>query len=692
MPPRLGAWACAKPRKSSVYPALFFRGACTAIFNSMSDEFDFEPRLGRIRTRGRASGRKYLHRILAAANLVRGSASALAGRGRFAGARGGRGAGIGRLLATGDRFAGLRGRRVIVKSRIVRLAGKDPAAARAHLRYVARGGTTREGEPGGLYGAEADAVDGKAFLARGAGDRHQFRFILSAEDGADYDDLRPLTRRLMAQVEEDLGTRLDWVAVDHHDTGHPHSHIIVRGRDAHGKDLVIARDYLTAGMCARAAELIDLDLGPRSDFEISGRLRAEVGQERLTGIDRALLRDAGADGTVSALGRDALDQALRIGRLRQLERFGLARRLRHGRWQLLSDLDATLRRMGERGDIIRTLQRAHRDRGRMPSPADLVIHDLAAPATGLVGRVLERGLADELEDRHYLVLEATDGRSHYLEIGKGVAVETPPAGGVVRIVPTRPAVRPADRAIATVAAANGGLYTVDAHLRLDPSASEAFAETHVRRLEAMRRLTGAVERRPDGSWVVAPDHLDRAAAFEALRARDRPVMVETLSERPLEQLVEADAATWLDRELVAAAPEALRDAGFGAEVRTAQARRRQWLIAQQLAVEEDGTTLYPPRLIETLRRRELVRVAGQLSAELGLPFVDAEAGMAIAGRLRRRVDLVSGRFALVENAREFTLVPWRPMLEQHVGKSVSGIMRPDRINWTLGRQRGPTIS
>src|SRR5690606_33236658 len=101
-------------------------------------------------------------------------------------------------------------------------------AAAAHLRYLQRDGTTREGERGMLYGPDSDAVDGRAFLERGAGDRHQFRFIVSAEDGAEYEDLKPLTRRLMGQLEKDLGTRLEWAAVDHFNTGHPHTHIVLR--------------------------------------------------------------------------------------------------------------------------------------------------------------------------------------------------------------------------------------------------------------------------------------------------------------------------------------------------------------------------------------------------------------------------------------------------------------------------------
>src|SRR3546814_6001752 len=98
-----------------------------------------------------------------------------------------------------------------------------------------------------------------------------------------------------------------------------------------------------------------------------------------------------------------------------------------------------------------------------------------------------------------------------------------------------------------------------------PSASASFAETHVRRLEAIRRVTGGVEREPDGTWVIAPDHLERAAAFERRQAQATPVVVHTLSSLPLERQVGAEGATWLDRELVAATPEPLRDAGVGRE-------------------------------------------------------------------------------------------------------------------------------
>jgi type IV secretory pathway VirD2 relaxase len=673
-------------------------------FRKMADDDSFEPRLGRQRQQGGKRARRYLGRVLAAANRARsGVAAPGLARGAFSGTRIGRGAGVGRMLASRGGHAASNSRRVIVKASIVKLAGKGASAAAAHLRYLQRDGTTREGDRGTLYGRDADAIDGKAFGERGAGDRHQFRFIVSPEDGDQYEDLKPLTRRLMARMEEDLGTKLDWVAVDHFNTGHPHTHIVVRGKDDRGADLVIARDYMTTGIRERAAELVDLDLGPRTHREIAQTLRAEVEQERLTSIDGTLLKGADAERVVATNGRDAFDQTLRAGRLAKLSRLGLAEPLGAGRFRLAPDLAETLRALGERGDVIRTMRREFSRAAIDRASADQAIYDPTAPdARPLVGRVLACGLADEHADRYYLIVDGVDGRSHYVAIGKPVlsfaeeGTETDaslPRGAIVRIDPVRPTVREVDRTIAAVAAVNGGRYDVDAHLRHDPTATQAFAETHVRRLEAMRRISGIVDRELSGRWIIASDHLDRVAVHEAARMQDRPVAISLLSAQSLDRLVDTDAATWIDSELVSATPEPVRDAGFGHDLRDAQARRRQWLVAQGFAEEAGDGTTFSNGMIVALQRRELLRVAGQLAGELNMPFREAAEGARIEGIYRRSVDLVSGRFALIERARDFTLVPWRPALERQVGKSVSGLIRGDGISWSIGRGRsGPSIS
>jgi type IV secretory pathway VirD2 relaxase len=565
------------------------------------------------------------------------------------------------------------------------------ASAIAHLRYLQRDGTTRQGERGSLYGRdEGQIIDGKAFLDRGASDRHQFRFIVAPEDGAEYDNLKPLIRRWMKQVEQDLGTKLDWVAVDHFNTGHPHSHVIVRGKDEHGKDLIIARDYMTQGLRARAAELVDLDLGPRSPQELMRAGQREIEQERFTNIDRRLLRAVDEQGLVRAAHGDGVEQSLRAGRLQTLARMELAVEERRGAWRLADDFEQSLRRRGERGDIIRTMQRAMRERAPERTPADYAIYD---PAGGLarpiVGRVIERGLSDEYTDRHYLIVDATDGLSHYVDIGL-----SPPetlGASIVRVTPASTAPRQVDRTVVEVALANGGRYNVDLHLRHDPTATEAFAETHVRRLEAIRRATGNVERAADGTWTIAPDHLARVEAYERMKAQRAPVVVEPLTSRKLDQLVGHDGVTWLDHTLTQGEPIAL-GRGFGAELRKALSARQQWLIDQQLASVEGEAVLLRANALAILQQRELRRVGTQLSRELGLEFATPAKGEPVEGVYRRAVAVGDTKYALIEKSREFVLVPWRPALERAVGKQVSGIIREGGISWTIGRGRsGPEI-
>jgi type IV secretory pathway VirD2 relaxase len=658
----------------------------------IDDGDDFKPRLGRMRATRAKKGARYLGRILAAATLAgqrTGKRSA-----RFDGSRIGRGAPVGRLLSA-RRAGDWRGaRRVIVKTRLVRLGGRGLAAARAHLKYIERDGVTREGAPGELYAAREDVADGGKFLERCRDDRHQFRFIVSAEEGDLMADLKPFVRRLLAQMEEDFGTRLDWVAVDHFNTGHPHSHIMLRGVDDRGQNLVIAREYLAHGMRGRASDIATRDLGPKTRLEIETRMRRDVGAERLTDIDRHLLREAAEGPLVRAADRDPFVQSVRAGRLQKLGALGLAEEVAPGQWSLDPALGETLKHMGARGDIIAAMNRELAARGLAAAPADRIVHDEAAPLVQpLVGRAAMRGLADEIADRHYLIVDGVDGRTHYVGIGKGDAVAPLPEQAIVRIEPAIAAAREADRTVAAVAAANGGRYDLAAHLRYDPAASAAFAETHVRRLEAMRRRGALVERDAGGSWKIAPDHVARAEAYERDMLRDRPVTVEILSAVPVEKLPRVGAITWLDREAQASAAGPIRDKGFGREVRTAMQARRQWLVEQELADVEEGALRYRAGALAALQRRELLRIAGQLSRELGKPFAEAEHGERVDGKLARRIDGTGGHYAVVEKAKQFTLVPWKPVFERHIGKEVSGRVRDGGISWTIGRGReGPEIS
>jgi type IV secretory pathway VirD2 relaxase len=588
--------------------------------------------------------------------------------------------------------ARVRARRVTVKVRIVKAQGKA-GGVQAHLRYLEREGVSRDGEPGRLYSTFTDDADRDAFIDRGLEDRHQFRIILSPEDGAAYEDLKPFTRDVMAQMETDLGTTLDWVAVDHHDTGHPHVHVVIRGVTEDGKTLNIAGDYLSYGIRHRAGEVLTRDLGPQTEQEVQRQLEHEVEAERLTRLDRTLIGRA-EDGVIDLRADDPgtdferAHRQLLVARARQLERMQLATPEGPLRWSLSPNAEDVLRTMGERGDIIKAMHRAMTEAKLERSPHLYTIHDRNAPP--IVGRVVGRGLGDEQGDRRYLVIDGIDGRSHYADIGEAEGSFS--IGSVVRLSNRSTEPRRVDRTVAEIATANEGRYSIDIHLEHDRAASEAFAQAHVRRLEAIRRATGAVEREPDGTWTIAPDHLDRVREYEQRLLQVRPVVIETLSTLPIERQIGAEGATWLDRQLIREVNHERADHGFGRDVRQALVRRQQWLIEQGLMQRDGNDVLFRKDILTVLEQRELRQVGSQLAAQLGKTFVDPIPGIRVDGVYRQAVDLVSGRFALIEKSLEFTLVPWRPVLERHIGRAVSGIPHGDDFDWTIGRGRsGPSL-
>src|SRR5262245_49195019 len=224
----------------------------------------------------------------------------------------------------------------------------------------------------------------------------------------------------MRQMEQDLDTKLDWVAVDHFNTGHPHTHIVVRGRDDQGRDLVMARDYIGHGVRARAQSLITLELGPETELERLRKRYNEVGQERLTALDRSLTARA-KQGFWAVTSTDVADpeqHALRAQRLKTLERLGLARERTRGVWQLDPQLEAKLRQLGERADKFKMMQRALKQAGIERSAMAMALFEGGPRKAPLIGRVIEVGMVDEITDRTWVVIDGADGRVHYAELGR----------------------------------------------------------------------------------------------------------------------------------------------------------------------------------------------------------------------------------------------------------------------------------
>ncbi len=391
----------------------------------------FDPKLGRIRDTRQARAER--HATLVFRQAGKHGSRALRQKGHVAPSSLTRGMGTGARAAAGLIAPG--SRRVIVKARYTRIVGSDLGAARAHLKYIVRDGVTRDGAPGRLYDASGEEVDGAAFLDRSANDPHQFRFVVSADEGAQLADLKPFIRDLLAQMQQDLDTKLDWMAVDHFNTGHPHTHIVIRGRDDQGRDLVMARDYIGHGVRARAQALVTLELGPESQLERIQKQFNEVGQERLTRLDRALMSSTKDGILVIASGQeqDRTQHTLRIGRLKTLERLGLAEERQHGVWALDIRMESKLRQLGERADKFKMMQRALRETGIDRAAASMALFERGPRKVPLIGKVVGVGLVDEISDHTWVVIDAIDGRVHYAELGRLKPAEVPGRGTLVAL-------------------------------------------------------------------------------------------------------------------------------------------------------------------------------------------------------------------------------------------------------------------
>jgi type IV secretory pathway VirD2 relaxase len=695
------------------------------------NEDDFRIRPGKVRDRGggQTAGRRtgvargrptsFVGDVQRAIRRAGGNPNRDLGTGKGSGRFNARGRGAAAALSLKDRSAWsrngsgarTRARRVAVKARVVKLnpqrgaaRGRQFVSAKvvdAHLRYLERDGVTKDGAKGQVYSAEHDVEDGRAFLERGRDDRHQFRLIVSAEDGVELSDLRTTTRDLMQQMEADLGTKLDWIAVDHHNTGHPHSHILVRGITEDRKTLNIAGDYIAYGIRERAGEIVTRELGRQTELGVTKQLEREVNADRFTGLDRMLIAEQqGREFSDLRPDQDMRDtfrqnRALLIERARKLERMGLATEIETGQWTVSPKAEPTLRELGERGDIIKTMHRALEREGLAEDrhPARYVLHRENVTER-IVGRVLDKGLGgDEMGERIGLVIDGVDGRVHHIEMDAARAEDV--GRGMIVVAGSAPAgPRAADRNILDIAG-QGGVYRPSEHLERARGAidriggdPEAFVRSHVRRLEALRRA-GHTMRIDADHWRVPADLPARGQAYDLERDRAN-IRISVLSPAGLDQQIQSDGATWLDRELASRSHTTLANTGFGREVTEAMERRTQNLLNMGHAVRlEDGRIRVSKDFVANLERTEVTRVGKAMAAERGLKFTAAKTGEYVSGTLVGSAQLASGRFAMIDDGIGFQLVPWQPVLDKRIGQHITGTVRDaGGIEWNFGRKRG----
>jgi type IV secretory pathway VirD2 relaxase len=229
--------------------------------------------------------------------------------------------------------------------------------AKAHADYLAR--CEKERSP--FYDRNLEGVDGLSRAMDWAkSDRRHFRIILSPERGEHIHDLPAFTREVMARAEAQLGTKLSWVAVDHHDTGHVHTHLILRGRRANGQDLIIPKDFIKHGFRNIARDIATEWLGRRTPAQEREALQQQIDRYAPTRLDRIISLQLPQDRTMrlSAIkafdGDVAVTRALKA-RARQLEGMGLAREVSRNVLAFDADWQERLRAMELHLDIRKRL-------------------------------------------------------------------------------------------------------------------------------------------------------------------------------------------------------------------------------------------------------------------------------------------------------------------------------------------------
>ena len=594
-------------------------------------------------------------------------------------------------------------RRVVVKASIKKMSGRGFGSFKQHLDYIQRDGTNEKGDMAEAYGPgveslEKDLTDElsldsenasspiQSFADRCKDDRHHFRFIVAPEDSSELLSLTEFTQDLVGQMETDLETKLDWVAANHYDTGQPHTHLVIRGVRDNGKDLVIPRQYISQTLRQRAQDLVEMELGPVTQIEGRVRMAHQVNAERFTGIDKSI-SDALNKGNLDLRGPSPKGRVwyrqLQVKRLQKLSQMGLAEKLPSGRWKVEPDFARTLKDMGERTDIIKAINRSLKDEGLAKSfVSNRNRYDPNRPGVQpLEGVVKQFGRHDDTRESGYVIIQSLQGEHIHTRVSETEIFETLAKGQVITFQPHPKGARKIDHSIAEFAKSHRGLYSKVHHVTEGGNVYPAYAQAHVRRLEALRR-ENLVVRQQDGTWRIPHDYLERASYYESEKAMRMPTSIDRLSTQTIAQMEQARGATWLDKKM----SETSTDTFAGTKMQTSILKRQAALKQMGFHVPKDG--LLTKAVLEKLTDMDLRDAAKKLSEVNGKPYSALGIARSVEGIYQKSIDRPSGKFAVIERTKDFTLVPWRPVMDRNLGKALSGRISAGGISWDVTKQRG----
>lgn len=555
-------------------------------------------------------------------------------------------------LPGGSAGRGMR-QRVVVKAHVSRhKPGKARGSLARHVSYLGRESASLDGKHGVFYDATREGVDAKQEAVQWAPDRHHFRLIVSPERGGDIPDMTSYIREVMRRVERDLDTKLTWIAVNHHNTDNPHAHVLLRGKQADGADLVIPRQYISYGIRDRASEVATELLGKRTPQEVQLAKSKEVEAERFTSLDRMIerhLEDGKIDVSPSKhIGYGADDRRLVVGRLQFLEQLDLAHKGRGTTWHVEEDFKQALRQLGARNDIINQLySQLGNEAGRVTQ-----MTAGAEPSAPVAGVVIAKGSTDEIGEDRFVVVRDANGQAHYGRVRDGEAYRELDIGSVAELGAGAKRRRQVTEQITAVAKANDGVYSAElheAHLRgAEPDATDREILSNVRsgawRLGFVADFEGSgVRALEGGEYAIDADAFARFSQRGGQRTD-----VRVIAEHALAEQIEAHAVTWLDRQAFGRRPDE-RTAG-NPIIQEAVQQRQDWLVRNGYAERsagDAGTVELLPGALDQLAAEERADVTERLADKYGKPVTELAQGGTVSGEYRGTEHLHSGKLAIV---------------------------------------------
>ena len=255
------------------------------------------------------------------------------------------------------------------------------------------------------------------------GDDRMWKLIVSPERGGDI-DLKEHTRGLMRVVEKDLGTKLEYVAIEHHNTAHPHVHLVIRGKREDGQVLMVDREYFSHGFRSRSQEILTQKLGLRTELDVLENRKKIINARHITDIDREINKKLTNDHIFN------LDWNIKNGiyyqknlqikqRLEYLEELGVAKEFTSASWYVDPKFIDYLKFTQEQDDILKTKYK-HINNILEPN-LKAIENKLPNVGDRVVGRVVGSGISERTEER-YLLIEGKDSKLHQVQMNIKLAM------------------------------------------------------------------------------------------------------------------------------------------------------------------------------------------------------------------------------------------------------------------------------